>query len=142
MKKLFTLLIAVLLLGAASSFGQVNDPGWTFDPGPYENDMQVTAVVEINSAEVTSGGVLAAFVGDDKHVDGATTQESYSNGDGSYGTVAQLESMVRDYCGSVEGTIGRQQIKIDELLAFCDHLEKEVAGMPLREGALEGRRRV
>ncbi|KAL3767613.1 hypothetical protein ACHAW5_004054 [Stephanodiscus triporus] len=83
-----------------------------------------------------------AFLGDDNHVDGATTQESYSNENGSYGTVAQLESMVRDYCGSVEGTIGRQQIKIDELLAFCDHLEKEVAGMPLQEGSLEGRRRV
>ncbi len=42
------------------------------------------------------------------------------------GTVAQLESMVRDYCGGVEGTIVQQREKIDELLAFCDHLEKEV----------------
>jgi len=40
--------------------------------------------------------------------------------------VAQLESMVKGYCGSVEGTIGQQQEKINELLAFCDHLEKEV----------------
>ena len=40
--------------------------------------------------------------------------------------VAQLESMVKVYCGGVEGTIGKQQEKIDELLAFCDHLEKEV----------------
>lgn len=40
--------------------------------------------------------------------------------------VAQLESMVKGYCGGVEGTIGQQREKIDELLAFCDHLEKEV----------------
>lgn len=40
--------------------------------------------------------------------------------------VAQLESMVKEYCGSVEGTIGRQREKIEELLAFCDHLETEV----------------
>eukprot|EP01082_Thalassiosira_pseudonana_P000428 g132.t2 g132 g132.t1 contig1:320753-321559(+) len=40
--------------------------------------------------------------------------------------VAQLESMVKDYCGSVEGKIGKQQEKIEELEAFCDHLEKEV----------------
>jgi hypothetical protein len=70
----------------------------------------------------------SALLGDDNHVDGATTQESHSIGEEGYGTVAQLESMVRDYCGIVEGTIGRQQTKIDELLAFCDHLEKEVAG--------------
>jgi len=40
--------------------------------------------------------------------------------------VAQLESMVRGYCGGVEGTIGEQREKISELLAFCDHLEREV----------------
>jgi len=40
--------------------------------------------------------------------------------------VAQLESMVQGYCGSVEGTIGMQREKIEELLAFCDHLEREV----------------
>jgi len=40
--------------------------------------------------------------------------------------VAQLESMVKDYCGGVEETIGRQREKIEELLAFCDLLEKEV----------------
>jgi len=40
--------------------------------------------------------------------------------------VAQLESMVKVYCGSVEGTIGQQREKIDELHAFCDHLEKEI----------------
>jgi hypothetical protein len=72
----------------------------------------------------------SAPLGGDNHVDGVTTQESQSIGEGGYGTVAQLESMVRDYCGSVEGTIGRQQMKIDELLAFCDHLEKGVAGKP------------
>ncbi|KAL7482369.1 hypothetical protein ACHAW6_008043 [Cyclotella cf. meneghiniana] len=40
--------------------------------------------------------------------------------------VAELESMVREYCGSVEGKIGSQNEKIEELLAFCDHLEKEL----------------
>lgn len=36
-----------------------------------------------------------------------------------------LESMVKDYCGQVEGKIGQQKEKIDELTAFCDHLEVE-----------------
>ncbi|KAL7524566.1 hypothetical protein ACHAXR_001949 [Thalassiosira sp. AJA248-18] len=54
-----------------------------------------------------------------------------NNGGGNAGVkeiegVAQLESMVKDYCGGVEGTIGQQREKINELLAFCDHLEKEV----------------
>lgn len=40
--------------------------------------------------------------------------------------VAQLESWVKEYCNSVEGTIFKQREKIGELLAFCDHLEKEV----------------
>ena len=40
--------------------------------------------------------------------------------------VAELESMVREYCGSVESKIGSQNEKIEELLAFCDHLEKEL----------------
>ncbi len=34
-----------------------------------------------------------------------------------------LETMVKDYCGQVEGKIGQQREKIDELTAFCDHLE-------------------
>jgi len=42
------------------------------------------------------------------------------------GTIEELESMVKDYCGSVEGEIVQQRTKIDELLAFCDHLEKEM----------------
>jgi hypothetical protein len=41
--------------------------------------------------------------------------------------VAELESMVREYCGSVESKIGSQNERIEELLAFCDHLEKEIA---------------
>jgi len=48
---------------------------------------------------------------------------------GNVKTVAELESMVREYCGKVENTIGQQQRKIDELLAFCDHLEKGVIDM-------------
>jgi cell division protein FtsB len=40
--------------------------------------------------------------------------------------VAELESMVGEYCDSVESKIGSQNEKIDELLAFCDHLEKEL----------------
>lgn len=40
--------------------------------------------------------------------------------------VAELESMVREYCGNVESKIGSQNEKIEELLAFCDHLEKEL----------------
>ena len=40
--------------------------------------------------------------------------------------VADLESMVGDYCVNVEGTIGNQQDRIEELLAFCDHLEKDM----------------
>jgi hypothetical protein len=56
---------------------------------------------------------------------------SYSNECGSsMKTVAELESMVQEYCGRVEKTIGQQQRKIDELLAFCDHLEKGVVDMP------------
>jgi len=42
------------------------------------------------------------------------------------GTIEELESMVKDYCGGVEGEIVQQRTKIDELLAFCDHLEKEM----------------
>ncbi|KAL3821883.1 hypothetical protein ACHAXA_008417 [Cyclostephanos tholiformis] len=80
----------------------------------------------------------STLVGDDgNHVDGsATTQESHGNGEGGHGTVAQLESMVKDYCGCVEGTIGRQQTRIDELLAFCDHLEKEVVDMQCRAASI------
>ena len=40
--------------------------------------------------------------------------------------VADLESMVGDYCVNVEGTIGNQQDRIEALLAFCDHLEKDM----------------
>ena len=40
--------------------------------------------------------------------------------------VAELESMVKEYCGNVESKIGSQNEKIEELLAFCDHLEKEL----------------
>ena len=42
------------------------------------------------------------------------------------GTIEELESMVKDYTATVEGAIGQQRTRIDELLAFCDHLEKEV----------------
>eukprot|EP00956_Cyclotella_meneghiniana_P010469 scaffold14574_cov38-Cyclotella_meneghiniana.AAC.1 len=40
--------------------------------------------------------------------------------------VAELECMVKEYCSTVEGTIGNQDKRIEELLAFCDHLEKEL----------------
>jgi len=40
-------------------------------------------------------------------------------------TATGLESMVQDYCGQVEGKIGQQAEKINELSAFCDHLEVE-----------------
>jgi hypothetical protein len=40
-------------------------------------------------------------------------------------TGAALETMVKDYCGQVEVKIGQQKEKIDELTAFCDHLEVE-----------------
>ena len=40
-------------------------------------------------------------------------------------TATALESMVQDYCGQVEGKIGQQAEKINELSAFCDHLEVE-----------------
>ena len=53
--------------------------------------------------------------------DDATT---VSNGE--EGTIEELELMVKDYCGGVEGEIVQQRTKIDELLAFCDHLEKEM----------------
>ena len=49
-----------------------------------------------------------------------------STNSGEEGTIEELESMVKDYTANVEGTIGQQRTKIDELLAFCDHLEKEV----------------
>jgi hypothetical protein len=57
----------------------------------------------------------------------STSSGALLDGEEGYSTVVQLESMVKDYCGSVEGTIVKQQTKIDELMAFCDHLEKEVA---------------
>ena len=63
-------------------------------------------------------------------------QESRGNGEGGHGTLAQLESMVKDYCGCVEGTIERQQTRNDELLEFCNHLEKEVAGMQCRAASI------
>jgi hypothetical protein len=59
--------------------------------------------------------------------DKSTSSSALLDGEEGYSTVVQLESMVKDYCGSVEGTIVKQQTKIDELMAFCDHLEKEVA---------------
>lgn len=40
--------------------------------------------------------------------------------------VADLESMVGDYCVNIEDTIGNQHDRIEELLAFCDHLEKDM----------------
>ncbi|KAL7467346.1 hypothetical protein ACHAXS_007586 [Conticribra weissflogii] len=47
--------------------------------------------------------------------------------------VAELESMVKDYCGTVEGTIGKQKEKIEELVAFCDLLEKEVVNVRVNQ---------
>jgi len=53
--------------------------------------------------------------------------------------VAELESMVKDYCGTVEGTIGKQKEKIEELVAFCDLLEKEVVNVRVnQEGGGDG----
>ena len=60
----------------------------------------------------------------------SSSSSSCNNKSGSnVKTVAELESMVREYCGKVENTIGQQQRKIDDLLAFCDHLEKGVIDM-------------
>ena len=42
--------------------------------------------------------------------------------DGS-GSGSGLESIIKEYCGQVEKKIGQQEEKIDELTAFCDHLE-------------------
>ena len=39
------------------------------------------------------------------------------------GSGSGLESIVKEYCGQVEKKIGQQEEKIDELTAFCDHLE-------------------
>eukprot|EP00956_Cyclotella_meneghiniana_P031923 scaffold85549_cov22-Cyclotella_meneghiniana.AAC.4 len=36
--------------------------------------------------------------------------------------VAEFECMVKEYCS----TIGNQDRRIEELLAFCEHLEKEL----------------
>ena len=68
----------------------------------------------------------------DDNGEGATTSTalalpSHNNqGGSSLKTVAELETMVQEYCSKVETTIGQQQQRIDELLAFCDHLEKGV----------------
>jgi hypothetical protein len=47
------------------------------------------------------------------------------NGSHIIATATALETMVKDYCGQVEGKIDGQKEKIDELTAFCDHLEVE-----------------
>lgn len=44
-------------------------------------------------------------------------------------TATALETMVTDYCGQVEGKIGQQKEKIDELTAFCDHLEVDFVNL-------------
>ena len=84
---------------------------WSSSLSSYRNkvnDTNTTVEEEVsNTIKATSGALL--------------------DGEEGYSTVLQLESMVKDYCGSVERTIVKQQTKIDELLAFCDHLEKDVA---------------
>lgn len=52
-------------------------------------------------------------------------------GGGDEMNVDELDQMVKIYCHSVERTIGVQSVKIDELLAFCDHLENQVQIFPL-----------
>ena len=39
------------------------------------------------------------------------------------GSLVALETIAKSYCEQVEGKIGQQKEKIDELTAFCDHLE-------------------
>ena len=60
------------------------------------------------------------WFGDAKALTDGTAQEPAIEG------VAELESMVKEYCGNIENKIGSQNEKIEELLAFCDHLEKEL----------------
>ncbi len=64
---------------------------------------------DIGERATTSTSVLTSY----------NTQRSGS----SLETVAELETMVQEYCGKVETTIEQQQQKINELSAFCDHLE-------------------
>lgn len=45
-----------------------------------------------------------------------------------------------DYCGSVEGTIGRQQIKIDELLAFVIIWRRRLPVCLYKNGCWKGTR--
>ena len=84
---------------------------WSSSLSSYRNkvnDTNTTVEEEVsNTIKATSGALL--------------------DGEEGYSTVLQLESIVKDYCGSVERTIVKQQTKIDELLAFCDHLERDVA---------------
>lgn len=44
-------------------------------------------------------------------------------------TTTTLEAMVKEYCGQVEGKIDQQKQKIDELTAFCDHLEVDLINL-------------
>ena len=52
-------------------------------------------------------------------------------GGGDEMNVDELDQLVKIYCHSVERTIGQHMVKIDELLAFCDHLENQVQIFPL-----------
>ena len=61
----------------------------------------------------------------------ANSSCSIRGGGGDEMNVDELDQLVKIYCHSVERTIIEKSIKIDELLAFCDHLENQVQIFPL-----------
>lgn len=96
---------------------KLNGIWWSSRNGTNDDDNNGLVPREDDVGEGTTSTALAL-----------TTYNNESSS--SMKTVAELESMVQEYCGRVENTIGQQQRKIDELLAFCDHLEKGVVDMP------------
>eukprot|EP00574_Skeletonema_japonicum_P009321 CAMPEP_0201724862 /NCGR_PEP_ID=MMETSP0593-20130828/8450_1 /ASSEMBLY_ACC=CAM_ASM_000672 /TAXON_ID=267983 /ORGANISM="Skeletonema japonicum, Strain CCMP2506" /LENGTH=657 /DNA_ID=CAMNT_0048216165 /DNA_START=17 /DNA_END=1990 /DNA_ORIENTATION=- len=110
---------------SSSGSGRLDKTG----PSPPPSMAQVAAISAKNKGNAMNsndtshqGGVVYKTVANVLHESGNRLKL-----DGEKWTLTQdgLETMVKDYCGQVEGKIGQQKEKIDELTAFCDHLEVE-----------------
>jgi len=114
-----------------SSSGRLDSSG----PSPPPSMAHIAAMTKGNAmSNDTShqGAVVYKTVGNVLHesghrlkLDGKKWTQDGSQAAIATATATALESMVKDYCGQVEGKIGQQNEKIDELTAFCDHLEVE-----------------
>jgi len=112
-----------------SSSGRLDSSG----PSPPPSMAHIAAMTKGNAKSSDTshqGAVVYKTVGNALHESGHRLKLNGKKWtqDGSQAAIATataLESMVKDYCGQVEGKIGQQNEKIDELTAFCDHLEVE-----------------